>query len=88
MKSATVSFLGEHFLHFWPFHDILRDIGSILPQRYAYRVITDPPIHLGAEGVRFSYAETRLWGMRDARNDGQSLRETPEPEDWRVGRVA
>ena len=49
-------------------------------------LITDPRIHLGAEGVRFSYAETRLWGMRDARNDGQSLRETPEPEDWRVGR--
>ncbi|KAE9380496.1 hypothetical protein N431DRAFT_552648 [Stipitochalara longipes BDJ] len=39
-----------------------------------------------AEGVRFSYAETRLWGFRDARNDGASLRETPEPEDWRVGR--
>lgn len=39
-----------------------------------------------AEGVRFSYAETRLWGLRDARNDGTSLRETPEPEDWRVGR--
>jgi hypothetical protein len=42
--------------------------------------------HNWAEGVRFSYAETRLWGLRDARNDGSSLRETPEPEDWRVGR--
>ena len=42
--------------------------------------------HHWAEGVRFSYAETRLWGVRDARNDGASLRETPEPEDWRVGR--
>jgi hypothetical protein len=42
--------------------------------------------HAWAEGVRFSYAETRLWGLRDARNDGTSLRETPEPEDWRVGR--
>jgi hypothetical protein len=42
--------------------------------------------HTWAEGVRFSYAETRLWGLRDARNDGTRLRETPEPEDWRVGR--
>lgn len=42
--------------------------------------------HHWAEGVRLSYAETRLWGVRDARNDGARLRETPEPEDWRVGR--
>jgi hypothetical protein len=33
------------------------------------------------EGVRFNNAEVRLWGARDA-----SLRVTPEPEDWRVGR--
>jgi hypothetical protein len=39
-----------------------------------------------AEGVRFSYAEMRLWGSRDSRNNGTRLRETPEPEDWRVGR--
>lgn len=38
------------------------------------------------EGVRFHNAETRLWGARDARNEGRSLRETPESEDWRVGR--
>lgn len=38
------------------------------------------------EGVRFNNAETRLWGARDARNDAEALRETPEPEDWRVGR--
>ncbi|KAE8453364.1 hypothetical protein EG329_010225 [Mollisiaceae sp. DMI_Dod_QoI] len=38
------------------------------------------------EGVRFNNAETRLWGERDARNDGEALRETPEPDDWRVGR--
>lgn len=38
------------------------------------------------EGVRFHNAETRLWGARDAQNEGRGLRETPEPEDWRVGR--
>jgi hypothetical protein len=38
------------------------------------------------EGVQFHNAETRLWGARDARNDDRNLRETPEPEDWRVGR--
>lgn len=39
------------------------------------------------EGVRFNNAETRLWGSRDARNDSsRSLRETPEPEDIRIGR--
>ncbi|KUJ23025.1 uncharacterized protein LY89DRAFT_727811 [Mollisia scopiformis] len=41
---------------------------------------------LWVEGVRFNNAETRLWGERDARNNGGALRETPEPEDWRVGR--
>ncbi|KAL2069736.1 hypothetical protein VTL71DRAFT_14415 [Oculimacula yallundae] len=38
------------------------------------------------EGVRFNNAETRLWGTRDVQNDGGSLRQTPEPDDWRVGR--
>ncbi len=38
------------------------------------------------EGVRFNNAETRLWGSRDAQNNGGSLRETPEPDEWRVGR--
>jgi hypothetical protein len=38
------------------------------------------------EGVRFSNAETRLWGARDASGDGRSLRETPEREVWRIGR--
>ncbi|CZS97395.1 uncharacterized protein RAG0_06496 [Rhynchosporium agropyri] len=38
------------------------------------------------EGVRFNNAGTRLWGSRDAQNDGGSLRRTPEPDDWRVGR--
>ena len=38
------------------------------------------------DGVRFSNVGTRLWGLRDARNDGRSMRETPEPEEWRVGR--
>jgi hypothetical protein len=38
------------------------------------------------EGVRSNNAEARLWGARDARNDDRHLRETPEPEDWRVGR--
>ncbi|KAF8852405.1 hypothetical protein BDZ45DRAFT_730208 [Acephala macrosclerotiorum] len=38
------------------------------------------------EGVRFNNAEARLWGARDAGNDAEALRETPEPEDWRVGR--
>jgi hypothetical protein len=38
------------------------------------------------DGVRFNNAETHLWGERDARNNGQALRVTPEPEDWRVGR--
>ncbi|KAG4440403.1 hypothetical protein IFR05_004096 [Cadophora sp. M221] len=38
------------------------------------------------EGVRFNNAETRLWGTRDAQNDGGSLRRTPEPDEWRVGR--
>jgi len=36
------------------------------------------------DGVRFSNAEVRLWGLRDARGDGRSLRETPEREDWRI----
>ncbi|KAH7397750.1 hypothetical protein BKA64DRAFT_672756 [Cadophora sp. MPI-SDFR-AT-0126] len=38
------------------------------------------------EGVRFNNAETRLWGAGDAQNEGGSLRRTPEPDDWRVGR--
>lgn len=38
-----------------------------------------------ADGVRFNNVGVRLWGLRDARNDGRSMRETPEPEDWRVG---
>lgn len=38
------------------------------------------------EGVRSDNAEARLWGVRDAMNDDRNLRETPEPEDWRVGR--
>lgn len=38
------------------------------------------------EGVRFNNAETRLWGTRDAQNDGGRLRRTPEPDEWRVGR--
>lgn len=38
------------------------------------------------EGVRFNNAETRLWGSRDAQNEGGSLRRTPEPDEWRVGR--
>jgi hypothetical protein len=38
------------------------------------------------DGVRFNNAETRLWGTRDSQNDSRNLRETPEPEDWRVGR--
>ncbi|PVH75526.1 hypothetical protein DL98DRAFT_575016 [Cadophora sp. DSE1049] len=38
------------------------------------------------EGVRFNNAETRLWGARDAQNEGGSLRRTPEPDEWRIGR--
>ncbi|KAH7346660.1 hypothetical protein BKA65DRAFT_477840 [Rhexocercosporidium sp. MPI-PUGE-AT-0058] len=38
------------------------------------------------EGVRFNNAEARLWGTRDAQNDSGSLRQTPEPDEWRVGR--
>ncbi|KAK0103560.1 hypothetical protein ONS95_005577 [Cadophora gregata] len=38
------------------------------------------------EGVRFNNAETRLWGTRDAQNEGGSLTRTPEPDEWRVGR--
>lgn len=38
------------------------------------------------DGVRFNNAEVRLWGVRDARDDGRGLRETPERELWRVGR--
>jgi hypothetical protein len=34
------------------------------------------------EGVRFNNAEVRLWGLRDA-GDDRSMREAPEPEDWR-----
>lgn len=38
------------------------------------------------EGVRFSNAEVRLWGLRDAAGDGRTLGDTPEREEWRVGR--
>lgn len=38
------------------------------------------------DGVRFHNAETRLWGARDAQNEGGNLRETPEPDEWRIGR--
>ncbi|RDL37220.1 uncharacterized protein BP5553_04653 [Venustampulla echinocandica] len=38
-----------------------------------------------AEGISHDNAEIRLWGLRDARNDGRSLNETPEREDWRAG---
>ncbi|EKD14650.1 hypothetical protein MBM_07371 [Drepanopeziza brunnea f. sp. 'multigermtubi' MB_m1] len=38
------------------------------------------------DGVRFNNAETRLWGARDAQNEGGNLRSTPEPDEWRVGR--
>jgi hypothetical protein len=41
---------------------------------------------IGWRAVRFSNAETRLWGARDARGDGRILRETPEREVWRIGR--
>jgi hypothetical protein len=37
------------------------------------------------EGVRFSNAEVRLWGVRDARGDWRSLRETAERQLRRVG---
>ena len=38
------------------------------------------------DGVRFSNAEVRLWGLRDSAGDGPMLRDTPESEAWRVGR--
>lgn len=38
------------------------------------------------EGVRAGNPEVRLIGLRDARNDGRSLNETPEREDFRPGR--
>lgn len=38
------------------------------------------------EGVRFSNAEVRLWGLRDAAGDGQTLGDTPEREEWAIGR--
>jgi hypothetical protein len=37
-------------------------------------------------GVRFSNAEVRLWGVRDGAGDGGHLRNTPEREEWRIGR--
>jgi hypothetical protein len=37
------------------------------------------------EGVRFDNAETRLWGIGDARTaDERVLNDTPEREDWRL----
>ncbi|KAG0651467.1 hypothetical protein D0Z07_1919 [Hyphodiscus hymeniophilus] len=38
------------------------------------------------DGVRFSNAEVRLWGLRDGAGDERSLGDTPEREEWRVGR--
>jgi hypothetical protein len=38
------------------------------------------------DGVRFSNAEVRLWGLRDAAADGRTLGDTPEREEWRIGR--
>ena len=38
------------------------------------------------DGVRFSNAEVRLWGLRDAAADGRILGDTPEREEWRIGR--
>lgn len=38
------------------------------------------------EGVRSDNPEVRLLGLRDARNDGRSLNETPEREEFRPGR--
>lgn len=35
--------------------------------------------------MRNQEAELRLLGLREARRDGMSLRETPEREDWRTG---
>jgi hypothetical protein len=39
-----------------------------------------------AEGVRSDNSEIRLLGSRDVRNDGRSLNETPEREEFRPGR--
>lgn len=39
-----------------------------------------------ADGVRFSNAEVRLWGLRDAVGDGRTLVDTPEREEWPIGR--
>jgi hypothetical protein len=36
------------------------------------------------QGVRFNSAETRIWSSRGVANEG--MRDTPEPEDWRIGR--
>ena len=38
------------------------------------------------QGARYNNAEMRLWGLREARDDGRSLNVTPEPEDWRAER--
>lgn len=38
------------------------------------------------DGVRFNNAEVRLWGLRDAAGDGRTLGDTPEREEWRIGR--
>lgn len=38
------------------------------------------------EGVRSDNQEVRLLGLRDARNDGRSLNDTPEREEFRPGR--
>jgi hypothetical protein len=36
------------------------------------------------QGVRFNSAGTRIWSSRGIVNEG--MRDTPEPEDWRIGR--
>ena len=37
-------------------------------------------------GVRFNNAGVRLWGARDAEADGRIMQQTPEREEWRLGR--
>ena len=39
------------------------------------------------DGVRFGNAEVRLWGMTDGAGDGRTLGDTPEREEWRIGRL-
>jgi len=37
-----------------------------------------------SDGITSNNAGVRLWSLRDARDDGRSMRDTPEPEDWRA----